>query len=134
MMNARVFPLPVFAAPRISLPLSARGTARAWTSVGTWKCEAASPAAVGSETGRSVKFLMSALRSCSDLSEGKSLGTSAEAPHLPIPQRGLQEPLDHLDLFFAFADELLSYSASMAWGRAHHFVRLGPLLPRDAGD
>ena len=53
--NAKVFPLPVFAAPRISLPLSASGMARAWMSVSVAKCAALRPARVGGESGRSEK-------------------------------------------------------------------------------
>lgn len=55
MRNASVFPLPVFAAPRMSAPLSASGMALAWMSVRVEKCAALRPAVVGSERGRSEK-------------------------------------------------------------------------------
>jgi hypothetical protein len=56
-MKASVFPLPVFAAPRISVPFNARGMALAWISVSSTKWEDLRPALVKSERGRSVKFL-----------------------------------------------------------------------------
>lgn len=55
-MKARVLPLPVFAAPRTSRSLRARGVARDWISVRVWKWEAWRPEAVGSERGRSENF------------------------------------------------------------------------------
>ena len=62
--NARVFPLPVFAAPRQSLPLRASGIAFFWISVRVLKCEASRPEAVGLERGISEKALkMAALGS-----------------------------------------------------------------------
>jgi len=61
--NANVFPLPVLAAPKISLPFSARGKAFDWMSVRVLKCDASSPRAVASDKGRSEKSLISALGS-----------------------------------------------------------------------
>lgn len=61
--NASVFPLPVFAAPRMSFPFSARGRAFDWMSVRVLKWEASRPDAVVCERGRTAKSLISALRS-----------------------------------------------------------------------
>lgn len=55
MRKASVFPEPVFAAPRISEPLRARGMARDWIGVKLVKCADLRPSFVGAESGRSVK-------------------------------------------------------------------------------
>lgn len=55
MMNASVLPLPVFAAPSISAPLSANGMALDWMSVRVEKWAALRPAVVGAESGSSEK-------------------------------------------------------------------------------
>jgi len=61
--NARVFPLPVFAAPRISFPFSASGMDFDWMSVRVLKWDASRPEEVGCERGRSEKSFISAFGS-----------------------------------------------------------------------
>ena len=59
MRKASVFPLPVLAAPRMSLFLRASGMPRDWMSVRVVKCEAWTPVAVGWESGRLAKLSIS---------------------------------------------------------------------------
>lgn len=72
--KASVLPLPVFAAPRTSLFLRARGMAPFWTSVRVVKWEALRPEAVGCERGRSENLVASVdFTSCSLPCQSRSL-------------------------------------------------------------
>ncbi|KXT09511.1 hypothetical protein AC579_7187 [Pseudocercospora musae] len=86
MRNAKVLPLPVFAAPRTSFPFKASGMALAWMSVRLLKCAVFNPAFVGSERGRSVKEECLVVWTSSSRTSCSSFSTSTSSRFLFCPR------------------------------------------------
>ena len=98
-MNARVLPLPVLAAPRMSRPASACGMVARWMAVSSLKRASASPRCVASERGMSL--------------------------NLRTPTREAPRPFS-LDLRGATASGLVPFSGAVAcqeWGKGGWGVR-----------